>query len=231
MPCLNEVNTVGDCVAIASQTLQALQWRGEILVVDNGSSDSSVAAATAAGARILQVAQRGYGVAVRAGIAAAQGDYIIMGDSDLSYDFAPASLKPYLEVLDAGADLVIGNRFTGGIKPGAMSHLHRYIGTPVMTWAVNRMFGTRIGDINCGLRAFRRRAIGALVLQSDGMEFASEMVIRAAQAGLVISEVPTTLFPDGRNRKSHLRSFPDGARHLRVWVRLWLAQHHKNDPA
>ncbi len=223
MPCLNEAKTVGHCVAIGLQALHELGIAGEVLVADNGSADGSTLLAEQAGARVSHVAPRGYGAALRAGIAAARGEFIVMGDCDLSYDFSAASLKPYIDALHDGADLVMGNRFKGGIAAGAMPMLHR-LGTPVMTWIVNRMFGTAIGDIHCGLRAFRKQAVLRLGLQSDGMEFASEIFIRAVLAKLVIREVPTTLSPDRRGRKPHLRIFRDSARHTWMWMQLYAGE-------
>jgi glycosyltransferase involved in cell wall biosynthesis len=213
MPCLNEARTVGACVREAQGYLQRSGLRGEVLVADNGSTDGSQALAREAGARVVDVPRRGYGAALLAGIEAAQGRWVVMGDSDCSYDFS--RLDPFVERLRASADLVMGNRFRGGIAPGAMPFLHRYLGNPVLSFVGRLFFRTRIGDFHCGLRAFSRDAIARLGLVHPGMEFASEMVAKAALAGLRIEEVPTTLRPDGRDRAPHLRTWRDGWRHLR----------------
>lgn len=213
MPCLNEARTVGRCVQAAMGFFERSGIRGEVVVADNGSTDSSQAIATAAGARVVPVAQRGYGAALLGGIAAARGRYIIMGDADDSYDFA--SLDAFVATLRNGADLVMGNRFRGGIAPGAMPFLHRYLGNPVLSFIGRLFFRTAIRDFHCGMRGFSRDAILRLGLITPGMEFASEMVAKAALAGLRIEEVPTTLRPDGRGRPPHLRTWRDGWRHLR----------------
>lgn len=213
MPCLNEAKTVGKCVEAALDFLQSAGIEGEILVADNGSSDGSRDVAAAAGARVVPVLERGYGAALKGGIQAARGTYVIMGDADLSYDFA--NLAGFVERLRGGADLVMGNRFAGGIAPGAMPALHRYLGNPVLSFVGRLFFRTRIRDFHCGLRGFSREAIARLGLVTPGMEFASEMVAKAALAGLRIEEVPTTLRPDGRDRPPHLRTWRDGWRHLR----------------
>jgi hypothetical protein len=213
MPCLNEARTVGRCVIVAGEFLRAHGIDGEVLVADNGSDDGSVALAQAAGARVVHVPQRGYGAALMAGIEAARGRFVIMGDADESYDFS--ALKPFLEQLRAGARLVMGNRFRGGIEPGAMPTLHKYLGNPVLSFLGRLFFRTRIGDFHCGLRGFDRDAVRQLRLVSPGMEFASEMIAKAAIGRLRIEEVPTPLRPDGRGRPSHLRTWRDGWRHLR----------------
>ena len=213
LPCLNEAATVGVCIAKAQAFLAGHAVQGEIVVADNGSTDGSQAIARAQGARVVDIAERGYGSALIGGIRAARGTYVVMGDSDDSYDFG--ALGGFLERLRAGDDLVMGNRFQGGIKPGAMPALHRYLGNPVLSAIGRAFFGSPVGDFHCGLRGFRREAILALDLQSPGMEFASEMVVKATIRGLRISEVPTTLSPDGRGRPPHLRSWRDGWRHLR----------------
>lgn len=223
MPCLNEARTVGRCVAKAVHALEQLGVRGEVIVADNGSTDGSQEIARSTGARVVSVARRGYGSALQAGIAAARGRYVIMGDADDSYDFS--RLELFIERLRAGDDLVMGNRFRGGILPGAMPWLHRYVGNPVLTGILNLFFRTPIGDAHCGLRAFRKDAYAHLNLTSPGMEFASEMVVRAALQQQRISEVPTVLHKDGRDRRPHLRSFRDGWRHLRLLLLmcpLWL---------
>lgn len=213
MPCLNEAETLGVCIAKAAAFLATSRCAGEIVVADNGSTDGSQAIAEAAGARVVPVAMRGYGNALLAGIHAARGKYVIMGDSDDSYDFG--HLAPFLEKLRAGFQLVMGNRFRGGILPGAMPPLHRYLGNPVLTAVGRLFFRSPCGDFHCGLRGFDREAVLALDLQASGMEFASEMVVKATISKLRISEVPTTLSPDGRSRPPHLRSWRDGWRHLR----------------
>jgi glycosyltransferase involved in cell wall biosynthesis len=213
MPCLNEARTVAQCVKVASAFLQRSGIRGEVLVADNGSTDGSQALAEAAGARVVPVSERGYGAALLGGIGAARGKFVIMGDADASYDFS--SLAGFVEKLRGGAELVMGNRFAGGIAPGAMPLLHRYLGNPVLSFVGRLFFRTSIRDFHCGLRGFSRSAILRLGLVSPGMEFASEMVAKAALAGLRLDEVPTTLRPDGRDRPPHLRTWRDGWRHLR----------------
>jgi glycosyltransferase involved in cell wall biosynthesis len=226
MPCLDEAATVGACVAKARGFLERAGIEGEVLVADNGSVDGSQAAAESGGARVLAVAERGYGAALRAGIDAARGRFIIMGDADDSYDFS--RLDAFVEKLRAGYPLVMGNRFKGGIRPGAMPWLHRYLGNPVLSFIGRLFFRTRVGDFHCGLRGFDRAAVMSLDLRTPGMEFASELVVKAALAGWRIAEVPTTLHPDRRGRPSHLRSWRDGWRHLRFlllfsprWVFLY----------
>lgn len=213
MPCLNEARTVQTCVAKARAFLQEARIEGEVLVADNGSTDGSQALAQEAGARVVDVPQRGYGAALIAGIQAARGRFVIMGDADDSYDFR--ALGAYVTELRQGAELVMGNRFRGGIEPGAMPFLHRYLGNPVLSFIGRLFFRTGIRDFHCGLRGFSREAIGRLGLVSPGMEFASEMVAKAALSRLRIAEVPTTLRPDGRGRPPHLRTWRDGWRHLR----------------
>ena len=213
MPCLNESRTVARCVEAAQSFLERAGIVGEVLVADNGSTDGSTEIARAAGARIVPVPQRGYGAALMGGIAAARGRFVIMGDADCSYDFA--HLDRFVDRLRAGADLVMGNRFEGGIEPGAMPLLHRYLGNPVLSFVGRLFFRTSIRDFHCGLRGFSRASIERLGLVTPGMEFASEMVAKAALAGLRIDQVPTTLRPDGRGRPPHLRTWRDGWRHLR----------------
>ncbi len=213
MPCLNEARTVAACVAEARAFLEDHGVNGEVLVADNGSADGSQALAQAAGARVIDVPLRGYGAALMAGIAAARGRFVVMGDADCSYDFS--ALQSFLSRLRDGADLVMGNRFQGGIHQGAMPRLHRYLGNPVLSFIGRLFFRVPIGDFHCGLRGFRRDAIVALDLVTPGMEFASEMVAKAALAGHRIEEVPTELRPDGRGRAPHLRTWRDGWRHLR----------------
>lgn len=213
MPCLNEAATVGACVEDARRFLAQSGLQGEVLVADNGSSDGSADIARRAGARVVDVPQRGYGAALMAGIQAAHGRFIVMGDADQSYDFS--RLDGFIARLREGAQVVMGNRFMGGIEPGAMPPLHRYLGNPVLSWIGRLFFRTKIGDFHCGLRGFSRQAVLDLGLVTPGMEFASEMVAKAAMAGLRIEEVPTSLRPDGRGRPSHLRTWRDGWRHLR----------------
>jgi hypothetical protein len=213
MPCLNEVETVATCVRKAMLFLAEHRIDGEVVVADNGSTDGSQRLAADAGARVVSVAEQGYGNALLGGIAAARGRYVIMGDADDSYDFT--ALLPFVDHLRAGADLVMGNRFQGGIAPGAMPALHRYLGNPVLSFIGRRLFRNNIGDFHCGLRGFRKDSVLALGLQASGMEFASEMVVKATLAGQRVEEVPTTLSSDGRSRSPHLRPWRDGWRHLR----------------
>lgn len=213
MPCLNEAETVEACVRKALSFLREHDIAGEVVVADNGSSDGSQLLAQKAGARVVPVSESGYGNALMGGIAAARGKYIVMGDADDSYDFT--ALMPFVEKLRQGVDLVLGNRFLGGIAPGAMRPLHRYLGNPVLSFIGRLFFGSKLGDFHCGLRGFQRDSILALDLQASGMEFASEMIVKATLAGQQVEEVPTTLSPDGRSRRPHLRSWRDGWRHLR----------------
>jgi len=213
MPCLNEAETVATCVRKAIECMERHGIDGEVVVADNGSTDGSQQLARDAGARVVHVAEKGYGNALMGGIRAARGKYVIMGDADDSYDFT--ALMPFVEQLRDGADLVMGNRFRGGIKPGAMPPLHRYLGNPVLSFIGRLFFGSKVGDFHCGLRGFRRDSILRIGLQTGGMEFASEMVVKATLHGLDVREVPTTLSPDGRSRPPHLRSWRDGWRHLR----------------
>lgn len=213
MPCLNEAETLADCVRKAKDYLARSGIEGEVLVADNGSSDGSPAIAQAHGARVVAVAAPGYGSALKGGIDSAQGRYIIMGDADGSYDFA--ALDAFVAKLREGCDLVMGNRFAGGIAPGAMPFLHRYLGNPVLSFLGRLFFGGSVRDFHCGLRGFSKAAIAGLDLRTTGMEFASEMVVKSILRGLKIAEVPTTLAPDGRSRPPHLRTWRDGWRHLR----------------
>jgi glycosyltransferase involved in cell wall biosynthesis len=223
MPCLDEAETLAICIEKAQRFLSDNQVVGEVLIADNGSKDGSQDIATRLGARVVPVAARGYGAALIGGIAAAKGRFVAMGDADDSYDFL--SLMPFLVKLRAGADLVMGNRFTGGIGPGAMPPLHRYLGNPVLSFLGRLFYNIKIGDFHCGLRAFSREAILGLNLNTPGMEFASEMVVKASLQGLRIEDVPTTLVKDGRSRPPHLRSWRDGWRHLKfllIFAPNWL---------
>jgi glycosyltransferase involved in cell wall biosynthesis len=213
MPCLDEAESVGECVRSAQDGLRAAGAGGEVVVADNGSTDGSQEIARSLGARVVEVSRRGYGAALMGGFEAARGKFIVMGDADASYDFG--SLKPFLERLRSGDDLVMGNRFKGGIEDGAMPFLNRHLGNPVLSFLGRLFFGSKIGDFHCGLRAFRRDILPKLGLQSEGMEFASEMVVKATLSGMVVSEVPTTLSPALRSRAPHLRPWRDGWRHLR----------------
>ncbi|MEJ2153150.1 MAG: glycosyltransferase family 2 protein, partial [Gemmatimonadota bacterium] len=213
MPCLNEAETLGVCIKKASGYLTSRRIEGEVLIADNGSTDGSREIAEDLGARVIAVEEQGYGNALIAGIEEAQGRYVIMGDADDSYDFA--NLDPFVDRLRCGFELVMGNRFKGGIEKGAMPFLNRYLGNPVLSFVGRLFFGSRTGDFHCGLRGFDKNAIQRLGLNSGGMEFASEMVVKATLQNLTISEVPTTLSPDGRTRSPHLRRWRDGWRHLR----------------
>lgn len=216
MPCLNEERTLPVCIEKARKTIAALGIAGEVLVVDNGSTDRSVEVAQAAGARVVCQPVRGYGNALRRGFDEARGRYIIMADCDDSYDLT--DLERFLVPLRQGAELVMGNRLVGEIKPGAMPWLHRWIGNPVLSWFLNVLFHTGVGDSHCGMRGFSREAYHKMCLHMPGMELASEMVIKASAARLRIEEVPITLWPDGRDHPPHLRSFRDGWRHLRFML-------------
>jgi glycosyltransferase involved in cell wall biosynthesis len=223
MPCLNEASTLPNCIRKAQAYLSRAGLRGEILVADNGSGDGSRDVAHSLGARVVTVAARGYGNALRAGIEAARGKYVVMGDADDSYDFS--ELDGFVRKLQEGFDLVIGNRFAGGIRPGAMPVLHRYVGNPLLSFLGRVFFGSPVRDLYCGLRGFRREAILSLGLQTPGMEFALEMIVKASIDGFSIAEVPTTLSPDGRGRSSHLRTLRDGWRSLRFYLLMcprWL---------
>ena len=216
MPCLNERETLGICIRKAQAFLEKNQIEGEVVVSDNGSTDGSQEIARECGARVVDVPTRGYGAALIYGSRAARGKYIIMGDSDDSYDFS--DLLAFVKDLRIGNELVMGNRFRGGIKPGAMPWLNRWLGTPVLSALGRLFFGSAIGDFNCGLRGFSADAFKQMDLKTTGMEFASEMIVKAALLKLRISEVPTTLSPDGRSRPPHLRRWRDGWRHLRFML-------------
>jgi glycosyltransferase involved in cell wall biosynthesis len=212
MPCLNESETLSKCIREAKGFLSRSGISGEILIADNGSTDGSKEIAENEGVRIVTVAGRGYGAALRGGMRAARGRHVIMGDADGSYDFS--ALTPFVERLRDGADIVMGNRFAGGIAHGAMPFLHRYLGNPLLTWIGRLFFNIKVGDLHCGLRGVSRNRLDMLKLRTAGMEFASEMVVRAALAGYRIDEVATTLSKDGRSRPPHLRTWRDGWRHL-----------------
>ncbi|MCB0457373.1 MAG: glycosyltransferase family 2 protein [Flavobacteriaceae bacterium] len=216
MPCLNEVETLAICITKAKSFLEKEKIAGEVVIADNGSTDGSLEIASKLGARIAHVKDKGYGNALIGGINAAQGTYIIMGDADDSYDFS--NLMPFIEKLREGYNLVMGNRFKGGIKKGAMPFLHKYLGNPVLSFLGRLFFKVKIGDFHCGLRGFSKEAFLKMNLRTTGMEFASEMIVKASLKNLSITEVPTILSKDGRSRPPHLNTWRDGWRHLRFLV-------------
>lgn len=216
MPCLNEAETLATCVRKARAGLETAGVRGEIIVADNGSTDGSAEIAEGLGARVVRVSEKGYGSALRGGIGAARGRYVVMGDADDSYDFS--HLRGFIDKLREGYDLVMGNRFLGGIERGAMPALNRYLGNPVLSFIGRCFFKSPCGDFHCGLRAFPKASMDRLNLRSTGMEMASEMIVKATLSGMRIAEVPTTLSPDGRSRRPHLRPWRDGWRNLRVML-------------
>lgn len=219
MPCLNESKTLKTCIQKALNSFAELNIRGEVVVADNGSSDGSIEIAEQSGARVVHVPVRGYGAALKAGIQAAQGSYVIMGDADETYDFS--KLAPFVEGLREGYDLVQGNRFKGGIEPGAMPKMHRYFGNPLLSKLGRTLFRCHaVGDFYCGLRGFRKDKIQKLAIQSDGMEFALEMIVKSGMHGLQIKEVPTTLSVDAKDRVPHLRTYRDGWRSLRFFLTM-----------
>jgi len=223
IPCLNEAATLRACIEAAQDGIRAAGIRGEVIVSDNGSDDGSVAIAETAGARVVNCPRRGYGCALRAGFEAARGEWILMGDADLSYDFR--ELPKFREGIRRGSDMVMGSRLRGSIEPGAMPWLHRRVGNPVLSGVLRLLFGARISDAHCGMRAFRKDALPKLDLRTAGMELASEMVIKATTAGLKVTEIPITLHRDQRGRPPHLRTFRDGWRHLRYMLMMapnWL---------
>lgn len=216
IPCLNEAETLATVIRKTAAGLVRQGIHGEIIVADNGSTDGSQAIARAEGATVVPVPQRGYGAALHGGISVARAPYVVMGDADDSYDMA--AIDPFLERLRDGADVVMGNRFAGRIMPNAMPWLHKWLGNPVLSWLGRTLFGSSVGDFHCGLRAFTKDAWVAMKLQTSGMEYASEMVIKAALFGMRIDEVPITLYKDGRSRPPHLRTWRDGWRHLRFML-------------
>lgn len=216
MPCLNEERTLVSCIESAMTAMRDAGIVGEVVVADNGSTDRSVEIAESLGARVVHVERRGYGAALQGGCNAAQGRYIIMGDPDESYDFS--NLPRFVTELRSGYDLVMGSRFKGSIAPGAMPWKNRYIGNPVLTWILNTLYGARVSDAHCGLRAFSRSAYARMGLTTSGMEFASEMVIKATKVHLTVAEVPIDFRKDGRNRRPHLRPWHDGWRHMKLML-------------
>jgi glycosyltransferase involved in cell wall biosynthesis len=216
MPCLDEVETLATCIAMARQAIEKGGYSAEIIVADNGSSDGSQLVARELGVRVVDVHRKGYGSALIAGIDAAGGRFVVMGDADASYDFS--TIAPLIAKLREGYDLVVGNRFLGGIQPGAMPWSHQWFGNPVLTRISRIFFHAPVGDTHCGLRAFTKEAYGRMRLRATGMEFASEMVIKASLKGMRITEVPVVLHPDGRTRPPHLRTWRDGWRHLRFML-------------
>lgn len=216
-PCLNEAETLATCIGKARTFLVEANVDGEILVVDNGSTDGSDEIAVREGARLVRAAEPGYGSTLRFGSKEARGKYVIMADADDSYDVL--HLQPFLDKLREGYDLVMGNRFAGGIDKDAMPAIHRYFGVPILSVVGRLLYGSRVGDFHCGLRGYNREAINALGLKAEGMEYASEMIIRSEMAGLRITEIPTTLKKDGRSGRSHIRTFPDGWRHLKLLIK------------
>jgi len=219
IPCLNEEKTISVCVKKALEVFRETKIPAEVIVVDNGSIDKSPQIAQDAGARVIIHKIKGYGNALKRGVKEAQGKFIIMGDGDNTYDFS--DIKEFIRLLQEGADFVIGNRFNGKIHRRAMPKLHRWVGTPFITWLINIAFHAGISDVNCGLRGFKKESIEKLNLECAGMEFASEMIIKAARKKLVINETPVNYYPSSPDRISHLNSFKDGWRHLRFILRHW----------
>jgi len=223
MPCLNEAETLEICIKKAQSFFDTHNVQGEVLIADNGSTDGSIEIAERMGATVVHVTEKGYGNALKGGISSAKGTYVIMGDADDSYDFL--NLMPYLSKLREGYDLVMGNRFKGGIKKDAMPFLHRYLGNPVLSFIGRLFFKINIGDFHCGLRGFSKEAFYKMNLRTSGMEFASEMIVKSKLNALTFAEVPTILSPDGRSRPPHLNTWRDGWRHLRfllLFSPMWL---------
>ncbi|MFP4845456.1 glycosyltransferase family 2 protein [Winogradskyella sp. PE311] len=223
MPCLNEAETIAICIEKAQHFINSSNIIGEVIIADNGSTDGSITIAESLGAKVITVAKKGYGSALKGGIEGASGKFIIMGDADDSYDFS--NLMPFLEKLRNGNDLVMGNRFKGGIDKDAMPALHKYLGNPVLSFIGKLFFKININDFHCGLRGFSKTAYLKMNLKTTGMEFASEMVVKSKLSNLKIVEVPTTLKKDGRTRKPHLKTWSDGWRHLRflmLYAPNWL---------
>jgi glycosyltransferase involved in cell wall biosynthesis len=216
MPCLNEEKTIGMCIEKAQRAFRTMGIIGEVVVADNGSTDNSVGVAERLGARVVHEPRMGYGSALIAGIRASKGCVVVMADADDSYDWT--SIGEYVKKIEEGYDLVMGNRFKGGIEPGAMPALHRYLGNPVLSTLARVMYRIPIADFHCGMRAFTREAFDRMCVRTPGMEFATEMIVNASHAGLRIAEIPTRLYPDKRDRAPHLRSFRDGWRHLRFML-------------
>ncbi len=224
MPCLNEEETLGICIKKAQSTLKHLGFVGEVVVADNGSTDNSVLIAEQHGARVVHQPERGYGAAYLVGLAAAQGKYIIMGDSDDTYDFT--DLERFISPLREGYDLVIGNRFKGEILRGAMPFARRYIGNPILSGMLRLLFRTDISDSHCGMRSFTAAAYKQMDLKTTGMEFASEMVIKSVEAKLKVHEIPITYHP--RGGESKLNAIRDAARHIRFMLK-YKATHKDNE--
>lgn len=223
IPCLNESATIASCITRANVLLSRLPSGGEVIVVDNGSTDNTRQIAEDAGASVITTMQKGYGAALHAGISVAKGDFVLFADGDDSYHFDEA--MPLLEQLSAGNDFVIGNRFRGGIEKDAMPFLHRHLGTPVISFLGRKSFRLKLGDFNCGLRAIRKSSYGLLKMQSIGMEYATEMIAKASYQKLRVAEVPVKLYKDGRQRHSHLQTWSDGWRHFKLILLLspkWL---------
>lgn len=226
MPCLNEEQTLGTCIGKARTFLQRTGISGEIIVADNGSTDASIEIARKEADRVIHVKDKGYGYALDGGILAARGQYVVMGDADNSYDFS--SLDEFIRLLREGSDIVIGNRFVGGIRKKAMPWLHRYVGNPLLSGTGRLLFHNRIGDYHCGLRGFSKTAYLHIHPVCGGMEYASEMIIKAVLKHLHVAETAVVLYPDGRNRPPHLRTWSDGLRHLKLMLQLYLQQYRKS---
>lgn len=217
MPCLNEENTIGICIEKAKEFLYNNSIEGEILIADNGSTDKSIEIAKELGARIINVKEKGYGNALRLGTLEAKGKYVVMGDSDNSYNFS--ELDEFIKKLREGCDFVIGNRYSGRMEKGAMKFTHKYIGTPLISFLGRKKFKINIKDFNCGLRGYNNEKIKGLNCDSEGMEYASEMIIKAKKANLKICEVPINFYKDGRKRAPHLNTIRDGIRHIKLIIK------------